>query len=191
MHQHTVSAIHNLAFIGQSGAGKTSLIKQLISLTNTKASILTDTIQETLDATPWYAEHKGTHINLLDSPGYPELSGRAMEVLTACDAAILVLNASRGVEFFSQQIMAAAKERHLCRMIVVNHIDGDRQDIRLSWRPFKRCLEMSVCHSTCHFPAGMVLQTASLPQSHRTRCWVMLPMHMTLWLTKSLRLMRS
>lgn len=129
MHQHSVSAIHNLAFIGQSGAGKTSLIKQLISLTDTKASILSDTIKETLDATAWYAEHQGTHINFLDSPGYPDLSGRAMEVLTACDAAVLVLNASRGVEFFSQQIMQAAEERHLCRMIVVNHIDASNLDL--------------------------------------------------------------
>ena len=129
MHQHTVNAIHNLAFIGQSGAGKTSLIKQLISLTQTNASLLSSTIEETLDATPWYAEHEGTHVNLLDSPGYPDLSGRAMEVLTACDAAILVLNANRGVEFLSQQMMEAAKARNLCRMIVVNHIDGENQDL--------------------------------------------------------------
>jgi elongation factor G len=127
---HSITEIRNLALIGQTGAGKSSLVKQLLSKMDAglPASNGNGLDHETLDATPWFGDYQGVRINLLDSPGYPDLTGRAMEVLAAGDTAVLVLNASRGVEVVSQQLMKAAAERHMCRMIVINHIDDPDVD---------------------------------------------------------------
>ncbi len=126
MQSHPTAELRNIALVGHTGAGKTSLIRQILQHTDTNLS--NQPPSETLDVEPWWLEWHGIQFNLLDSPGYPDLSGRAMEVMAAADTAMLVLDASRGIEVVSQQLMEAARQRHLARMIVVNKIDDQRAD---------------------------------------------------------------
>jgi elongation factor G len=76
-----------------------------------------------------HLDHKGIHVNLIDTPGYRDFYGRALSVLPAADTAAVVINAQSGIELVTQRMMKAAKEQGLCRMIIINKIDAE--DINL------------------------------------------------------------
>ena len=69
-----------------------------------------------------HLEWAGHWINLLDTPGLPDLSGRAVIALPAVDTAAVVINAAAGIESGTRRMMDAAKGK--CRMIVINKIDA-------------------------------------------------------------------
>ena len=133
------AAIRNIALVGPAGTGKTTLAEQLLA--NAGAITAAGTIERgdtvcdhdpqeqalghTLDPTLCYYDAKGTHINIIDTPGYPDFIGRAITVLPAVETAALVLSANAGIETGVRRLMAAAKDSGLCRMIIVNQIDTD------------------------------------------------------------------
>ena len=87
--------IRNIAIVGHAGSGKTTLIEALLQKAGAirsagsveKGTTVCDfTDQEkrlhhTLDAAVCHLENDGRHINLLDTPGYPDFMGRALGVL--------------------------------------------------------------------------------------------------------------
>jgi elongation factor G len=136
---HATENIRNIAVLGHSGAGKTTLLEALLAKAGEirsagsveKGSTVSDfTDQEkrlhhSLDVSICHLQHDGRSVNLLDTPGYPDFIGRAMAVLPAVETAAIVVNAEHGVELVAQRMMAFAADRRLCRLIVVNRIDGD------------------------------------------------------------------
>jgi elongation factor G len=70
-----------------------------------------------------------TRIYLLDTPGYADFSGLSISALPAVETAAIVINAQTGIEMTTRRMMAWAQERKLCRMIVVNGIDGEKVDL--------------------------------------------------------------
>jgi elongation factor G len=135
----TTDNIRNIALIGPAGTGKTTLAERLLA--HAKAIKTAGTIERgdtvcdydpqeqalrhSLDPTLCYYDTKGTHINLIDTPGYPDFIGRAITVLPAVETAALVLSANAGIETGVRRLMTAAKESGLCRMIIINQIDTD------------------------------------------------------------------
>ena len=73
-------------------------------------------------------EHDEKHINLLDTPGYPDFMGRAMSVLPSIETAAVVISAQAGIETITQKMMDAAAARNLCRLIIINKIDAEDVD---------------------------------------------------------------
>jgi elongation factor G len=136
---HDAEAVRNIALAGHAGAGKTTLIETLLAKTGalrsagrvnkgTTVSDYTDQekrLRHSLDVGIWHLEHDGTFINLLDTPGYPDFLGRTLAVLPAVETVAVVVNAMHGVELVSQRVMDAAAKRRICRLVIVNHIDGD------------------------------------------------------------------
>jgi len=135
--RHAADSIRNIALVGHADSGKTTLTEQLLALTGVvstagsidKRNTVADfTDQEkraghSLDVAVCHLEHDGAHINLLDTPGYPDFIGRTLAALPAVETAALVINAAHGVEFVAEQIMAAAADARLCRLVIVNKID--------------------------------------------------------------------
>ena len=136
---HATEDIRNIAMLGHSGAGKTTLIEALLAKAGEirsagsveKGSTVCDfTDQErrlhhSLDVSICHLHHEGRSVNLLDTPGYPDFIGRAMAVLPAVETAAVVVNAEHGVELVAQRMMSSAADRKLCRLVVINKIDGD------------------------------------------------------------------
>jgi elongation factor G len=135
--------IRNIAFVGHAGAGKTTLIEQLLARSGTirsagsieKGSTVCDFTdqekreQHSLDVSACHLEHDGIAVNLLDTPGYPDFIGRALAVLPAVETMAVVINAQHGIELVTRQVMdAAARHRH-CRLIIVNKIDAPDVDL--------------------------------------------------------------
>jgi len=141
---HRTENIRNIAIVGHAGAGKTTLIEALLEKagavrsagTVERGSTVCDftdqekRLRHSLDVAACHLEHDGTHINLLDTPGYPDFMGRALGVLPAVETAAIVVNAQTGLELVTQRMMDFTASRKLCRLIIVNKIGAEDTDLR-------------------------------------------------------------
>ena len=143
MSKYNTEAIRAMALVGHGAAGKTSLAEALLFATGAipakgsveRGSTVCDfDAQEkegghSLNSAIVNFSHEGTHIHLIDTPGYPDFSGQAIAALAGVDTALIVINAQNGVELMTERMMRYAAERKLCRMIVINKIDADNLDL--------------------------------------------------------------
>ncbi|HSQ69819.1 MAG TPA: elongation factor G [Steroidobacteraceae bacterium] len=135
---YATADIRNIAFVGQAGAGKTLLAEALLAQSGAiraKGSLERGTTvcdfdpqekaqQHSLDAAVCGFESEGRRVNIIDTPGYPDFLGRSLVALEAVETAVIVVNATNGVEPMTQRMMEFARARRLCRLIVVNKIDS-------------------------------------------------------------------
>jgi len=143
MASYTTEDIRNIAIVGHGGAGKTMLVESLLHKSgaiNSMGSIeRRSTVcdfdaqekshQHSLDCAIASMDYHGGHINLIDTPGYPDFMGRSLAVLPAVEAAAVVINAQTGIEMVTHKMMEAAKSRGLDRIIIINKIDVDQADL--------------------------------------------------------------
>lgn len=143
MPDYTTQDIRNIALVGQSGAGKTTLVEALLyhaGVIQNQGSIERgDTVcdfdpqekryEHSLDAALAHLQVDGTRINLLDTPGLIDFFGRAFSVLQAAETTAVVINAETGIEPATLAMMEHAQNDNLCRAIIVNKIDADNLDL--------------------------------------------------------------
>ncbi len=184
--------IRNIAVVGHAGSGKTTLVEALLYKAGAIPTVgsvekgttvcdFTDQekrLQHTLDPAVSHLEHNGRHINLLDTPGYPDFMGRALGVLPAVETAAIVVNAQAGVELVTQRMMDFTAERKLCRLIIINHMDSEGVDLHAVLREIrdvfgKQCLPLNLpadngkTVADCFFePADATPDFASVEAAH-------------------------
>ena len=143
MVSYTTESIRNIALVGHAAAGKTTLVESILhhvgklSVPGTveKGNTVCDfdpqekVHQHSLDAALANLDYKDTHINLIDTPGFPDFIGQTIGVLPAVETVAVVINAQTGIEAVTQRMMERAAERRQCRMILVNKIDADNVDL--------------------------------------------------------------
>ena len=131
--------IRNVALAGHPGAGKTTLFEALlhaggaVSVAGTveRGSTVSDFDPmekqrgHSIDAAIAGIDHAGVHVNLVDTPGYPDFRGPALSALAAVETVLVVVDADHGVEYGTRRMMEHAKARKLCRVVVVNKIDHE------------------------------------------------------------------
>ena len=139
MANYRTENIRNIALVGHGGAGKTSLIEQLLFEAGVitklgsveKGNTVCDFEPEeqahhhSISTSVVSLEYNGTHINLLDTPGYPDFVGQTLSAAPAADAIAVVINAQNGIETMSRRLMDWACAHNYCRMIIINKIDGE------------------------------------------------------------------
>ena len=143
MPAYTTDDIRNVALVGHGGAGKTTLAEALLAhagVIGAPGSVTNGTSvsdfepqekehQHSLYTAVMHFDHGSRHVNLVDTPGYPDFLGRALPVLAAVETAAVVVDARQGVQMVTRRMMEAAAERGLARMVVVNKIDADDLDL--------------------------------------------------------------
>jgi elongation factor G len=144
---YSTEQIRNVALAGHPGAGKTTLFEALLHAggaiqtagTIERGSTVSDfdPIEKerghSLDAAIASTDHAAAgqqpiHVNLIDTPGYPDFRGPALAALAAVETVAIVVDASTGVEYGTRRMMERARERNLCRAIVVNKLDHEGAD---------------------------------------------------------------
>jgi elongation factor G len=144
MPAYTTTDIRNVLIAGHGGSGKTTLVDALLfasGTVNRKASPTDGTSfsdfekeerehKHSIYASVLHCDHLGKRINLIDTPGSPDLIGQAIACLPAVETVAVVVNAQNGVEVVTRRIMEAARERNLPRAIVINKIDMPEIDLQ-------------------------------------------------------------
>ncbi|NNF66581.1 MAG: GTP-binding protein, partial [Gammaproteobacteria bacterium] len=138
MSRYTSDQIRNIALAGHAGAGKTLLADALLHAAGAirkKGEIARGTtvcdfdpkekeLGHSLESALCHFDHDDIHVNLIDTPGYPDFLGRAIAVLPAVETVAVVINAQSGIELSTQRIMEVAKAYGMCRMVIINRIDA-------------------------------------------------------------------
>ena len=143
MPSYTTADIRNVAVVGHAGSGKTSLVEALLRETGTihhtglveKGTAVTDYTDEekahghSMANGIVHMEHRGTHLNIIDTPGYPEFIGFALKALDAVETMAVVINAAAGIEPVARRMMEVARNGKLGCMIIINKIDSENLDL--------------------------------------------------------------
>ena len=131
--------IRNVALISHGGAGKTSLAEAM--LFDAGAISRLGTVEAGTTTLDWdpdehrrtqsvnlsiaSLEHEGVRVTIVDTPGYADFQADVVEALGAVDAAIVVIDASAGVEVGTEEVWKLAEARGLPRMVFVNKMDRE------------------------------------------------------------------
>ena len=98
-------------------------------------------------------EYRDCVINLLDTPGHQDFSEDTYRVLTAVDAALMVIDAANGVEPQTRRLIQVCRARNTPILTFVNKMDREVQEPLALMDEIERELGMTVVPFT--WPVGM------------------------------------
>ncbi len=98
-------------------------------------------------------EYRDCVINLLDTPGHQDFSEDTYRVLTAVDAALMVIDAANGVEPQTRRLLQVCRARNTPILTFVNKMDREVQDPMSVMDEIEQELGMTVVPFT--WPVGM------------------------------------
>lgn len=131
--------IRNIAIIGHSGEGKTSLAEAILfngksidrlGKTTDKNTVMDYDAEElsrgiSISLACAYTEWEGVKINIVDVPGFFDFEGEFEEAMRAVGSAVLVADASGSVSVGAEKSIDYCLRRHIPLMIFVNGIDKE------------------------------------------------------------------
>ena len=142
MKDYPADKIRNVALVGHSGTGKTSLTEAMMFAAG--ATTRLGKIEDGSTLSDWDPDEQkrgfslnlsilplewdGHKVNLLDTPGYMDFMGEVKCGLRAADTALIVVDASSGVQVGTEFAWRFAEELNLPRAIFINRMDRDNAD---------------------------------------------------------------
>ncbi|MCG3126077.1 MAG: Elongation factor G [Phycisphaerae bacterium] len=143
MGAHQIGDFRNMAVVGHTGCGKTTLGEALLhkSGATTRLGSVDDNTsmldfdeeskerKHSIDSSIYHIEHGGRVLNFVDTPGSPDHVGPAMAGLIGVETAVVVVSASAGIEVNTRRMFNAAGDCGLGRVIVINKIDAENADL--------------------------------------------------------------
>jgi len=149
--------IRNVAVIAHGGAGKTSLVEDMLfaskaihRLGNVEAgSTTTDyepeeierkiSISSAIAACEW----KDNRINLIDTPGYISFVEDTKGCLSITDGAVVIVSALSGVKAETQKIWQFACEYEVPRIVFINKMDKENANFDMAIGELEKAYESS------------------------------------------------
>ena len=139
MKEYKTNKIRNVAILGHLGSGKTSFSESALYVAGAiekkgnvdrKNTVGDYSLEEqnrltTLLVSLLPLEWKEHKINFLDTPGSEELIGETENALAVADAAVLIIDATKGVEVGTERAWEEIRKRQLPVIIFVNKIDKE------------------------------------------------------------------
>jgi len=138
--------LRNVVLLGHSGSGKTLFVESMlfesgaISRRGTiegqnTASDYTKIEQErgnSLFSSLMHVQWRGNKINIIDTPGYDDFVGEVISSLKVADTAVMLVNASNGVEVGTELLWEYVENYGTPCLLVINQLDHDKANYETS-----------------------------------------------------------
>ncbi len=153
--------IRNFSIIAHIDAGKSTLADRMLEITDTvevgknqPQQLDSNPIERergiTIKLAPVSMQYQDYNLNLIDTPGHVDFNYEVERALQACEGAVLLIDATKGVQAQTLANLRLAKNlpagRHglnLKIIPVINKIDADLADIEASARQIKQLLNIN------------------------------------------------
>ena len=144
--------IRNFSIIAHIDAGKSTLADRMLEITGTVAQgnepqqLDSNPIERergiTIKLAPVSMQYEGYNLNLIDTPGHVDFNYEVERALQACEGAVLLIDATKGVQAQTVANLRLAKNLGLKIIPVVNKIDAPLADVDASIRQIKQLLSI-------------------------------------------------
>lgn len=139
MKEYFTKEIRNIALLGHQGSGKTTLSEALLFMgkaidkkgeverKNTVSDYLVEeqTKLTSLSLATLPVEWNDYKFNFIDVPGSDEFIGDLNQALAVVKGAVLMIDASKGVEVGTERVWREIRKRHIPTVIYVNKMDKE------------------------------------------------------------------
>lgn len=142
-----VSETRSFAFVGHTGSGKTSIVEAILHKTGVNdrlgsvsaGSSIGDYTDEEKDRkitiyaksfdTPYKCVNGKMHnLVMTDTPGYMDFYGQVLTAMRAVETAVVVVDASSGIQVGTQRVWKCTTKEGLPRAIVISGLDKENTD---------------------------------------------------------------
>ena len=137
MKNYDIDKVRNIIFLGHGGSGKTTITEALLNVagvTNRKGNIedgntVSDFEKEeihrgfSINTSIIPIEYSGNKYNILDTPGHFDFKGEVNAALRVAGGAVLVIDATSGIEIGTVKANKIMEERNIPRVIFINKMD--------------------------------------------------------------------
>ncbi len=144
----------NFIFLGHAQSGKTSLAEAILyscKATARKGSVVEGTTvsdysfdeierKSSINSGLLYCDYKGVRIQMIDAPGYADFFGEAIAGIRGVDAAVVVVDATAGVEVGTERAWQLLEENRIPCLIFINKLDKAEADLKKTLADIKERL---------------------------------------------------
>jgi len=133
----------NFIFLGHAQSGKTTLSESLLyfcKATTRKGTVSDGTTvsdyafdeierKNSINSSFLYCDYKDSRIQIIDTPGYADFFGEVISGIRAVDSAVIVVDATAGVEVGTERAWQFLEESNLPCIIFINKLDKEGVDV--------------------------------------------------------------
>ncbi len=139
MKRYDTDKIRNIAVLGHLGSGKTSFTESVLQVSGAKEK--KGTVEEKNTASDYLveehnrmtslslslipSEHDGYKYNFIDTPGSEEFVGEINQALSVVKGAILMIDATKGIEVGTERLWFELNKRNIPTIIFLNKLDKE------------------------------------------------------------------
>ena len=165
MADYKKSSLRNICIAGHGTSGKTTLVESLLfnsGVINRQGTVedkntVSDFTEEeknrgiSISASIETVEYRDKLITFIDTPGFFDFAGELASTMPFCEAALLTVKGSTGIDAGTQKAFALAKKLGKSIAFFVNEVDRDNVKIESAFESIANDLEIPLAPIT--FPA--------------------------------------